>query len=265
MSGRRLLARDFGRVAAFKPHHAPFALRRALLDELSKRYADEVEATMHHRFRHPDDLSVAASLAGNYGIATGQAVTGSLSVEYVHLESARLRWHLDRLLLGRRFDTFCVNETETASADRDRAATVVAEFLAEYFPVPAPWERVELSASMSSDRNRVRSRSAGQLRSRLIGGARRLRASRPARWLFGWLMVHGYPRGAPSGRGRRRVAAAASASPAVATSNARRPVPSRRAVLRPGRNDARRTICRGRSQGGISVRARGAALLGSRR
>ena len=124
MRGRRLLARDFGRVAAFKPHHAPFALRRTLLDEFVKRYADEVEATMQHRFRHPDDISVAASLARNYGIATGQAVIGSLAVEYVHLESARLPWHLDRLRLGRRFDTFCLNETETASTDRERAAAL---------------------------------------------------------------------------------------------------------------------------------------------
>jgi hypothetical protein len=139
--GRRLLARDFGRVAAFKPHHAPFALSRGVLDELSKRYTDEFDATMHHRFRHPDDISVAASLAQNYALATGQAVLGSLAVEYVHLESARLRWHLDRLLLGRRFDTFCINETETPVADRRRAAALIREFLAEYFPAPAPWER----------------------------------------------------------------------------------------------------------------------------
>jgi Stealth protein CR2, conserved region 2/Stealth protein CR3, conserved region 3/Stealth protein CR1, conserved region 1/Stealth protein CR4, conserved region 4 len=145
MRGRQLLARDFGRVAAFKPHHAPFALRRTLLEEITKRYADEVEATMHRRFRHPDDLSIPASLAGSYGIATGQAVTGSLSVEYVHLESARLRWHLDRLRLGRRFDTFCLNETETETTDRDRSATSIADFLARYFPVPAPWERGEPS------------------------------------------------------------------------------------------------------------------------
>ncbi len=89
MRGRQLLARDFGRIAAVKPYHAPFALRRALLDDLVKRYADDVEATMAHRFRRPDDLSIAASLAGNYGLATGQAVIGTLSVEYVHLESAR--------------------------------------------------------------------------------------------------------------------------------------------------------------------------------
>jgi hypothetical protein len=141
MRGRELLSRDFGRVAAFKPHHAPFALRRTLLDEVTKRYADEVETTMHHRFRHPDDLSIAASLAGSYALATGQAVSGSLSVEYVHLESARLRWHLDRLRLGRSFDTFCVNETETAGADRERAVGIVTRFLADYFPLPAPWER----------------------------------------------------------------------------------------------------------------------------
>ena len=142
MRGRHLLARDFGRVAAFKPHHAPFPLRRTLLDELVKRYADEVESTVHHRFRHPDDLSIAASLAGNYGIATGQAVPGRLSVEYVHLESARLSWHLDRLLLGRRFDTFCLNETETEvdTTRQARSTRQVADFLARYFPVPAPWE-----------------------------------------------------------------------------------------------------------------------------
>ncbi len=141
MRGRQLLARDFGRVAAFKPHHAPFSLRRSLLDDLSKRYADQVESTMRHRFRHPDDLSVPASLAQNYALAVGQAVTDSLAVEYVNLESGRLQWHLDRLKLGRRFDVFCLNETEVVAGNRRRAAALVAEFLTGYFPVPAPWER----------------------------------------------------------------------------------------------------------------------------
>ncbi len=91
MRGRRLLQRDFGRVAAFKPEHAPYALRRTLLDEVAKRYAGDVEATMRHRFRHPDDLSVPASLAQQYAIATGQAVIGAINSEYVHLESAKLQ------------------------------------------------------------------------------------------------------------------------------------------------------------------------------
>ncbi len=120
MRGRRLLAQDFGRVPSFKPQHAPFALRRSLLEEFTKRYADEVEATIHHRFRNPDDISVAASLAQSYAIASGQAVIDSMAAEYVHLESARLRWHLDRLRLGRGFDTFCLNETEEPSRDRAR-------------------------------------------------------------------------------------------------------------------------------------------------
>jgi hypothetical protein len=141
MRARRLLERDFGRVPPFKPEHAPFAVRRSVIDELAKRYADDVEATIHHRFRHPDDISVVASLAQYYGIVTGQAVTGSLAADYVHLESAKLRLHLDRLRLGRHFDTFCLNETEVPSADRERVAAVVTEFLGEYFPVPAAWER----------------------------------------------------------------------------------------------------------------------------
>jgi hypothetical protein len=143
MRGRRLLRRDFGRSATLKPEHAPFALRRTVLEELSKRYADEVAATMRHRFRHPGDLSIPASLAHQYGIATGQAVLGSLASEYVHLESAKLAWHLDRLLLGRWFDTFCLNETEVVATDRERLAAAVAAFLAAYFPVAAPWERAD--------------------------------------------------------------------------------------------------------------------------
>ena len=203
MRGRRLLARDFGRVAAFKPHHAPFALRRTLLEELTKRYADEVEATMHHRFRHPDDLSVPASLARNYGIATGQAVTGSLSVEYVHLESARLSLAPRRLRLGRGFDTFCLNETETTAADRDRAATVVAEFLAGYFPVPAPWDAWRC---LSRGRSGNECLEHGAQPASICGWwvrAERLSTSRAARWLFGGLMVHGYPRRSPAGRRAR--------------------------------------------------------------
>ena len=60
-----------------------------------------------------------------------------------HLESAKLAWHLDRLLLGRWFDTFCLNETEVVATDRERLAAAVAAFLAAYFPVAAPWERAD--------------------------------------------------------------------------------------------------------------------------
>ena len=139
------MARDFGRVAAFKPHHAPFALRRTLLDELTKRYADEVEATMHHRFRHPDDLSVAASLAGNYGIATGQAVTDRCRSS----TCTSSRHGFVGISIGCGWDAASTRSASTRRRRRrpiaDRAATSIADFLAEYFPVPAPWERDEPS------------------------------------------------------------------------------------------------------------------------
>ena len=49
---------------------------------------------------------------------TGKAVFGDIQTEYVHVESGRLRWHLDRIRLGRRFDTFCINETEDHGTGR---------------------------------------------------------------------------------------------------------------------------------------------------
>ena len=138
--GRELLEQRFGRVVTHKPLHTAFPLRVSVLDEVEREFAEVVGQTAHSRFRSPADLSIASSFAQHYALATGRAVLGEIDVDYVHVESRRLRTHLERLRLGRDRDVFCINETADAGEASMRADAEVRGFLEGYFPVAAPWE-----------------------------------------------------------------------------------------------------------------------------
>jgi hypothetical protein len=139
--GRELLAERFGRVVSGKPYHAPYPLRRSTLQQMEAEFSEVVGKTAHSRFRSPTDLSIAASFGGHYGLGVADSVIGQIEAEYVHVESGRLQWHLDRIRLSRRFDTFCVNETHSGiggAVDREQR---IATFYEQMFPIAAPWEQ----------------------------------------------------------------------------------------------------------------------------
>lgn len=138
--GRELLASRFGRVVADKPLHSPYPLRRSVMYELEAEFPEIIKRTAYSRFRSPSDLSIAASFAQHYGFATGRGVLGGIETEYVHVESGRLDWHLDRIRLGRDLDTFCINETEHQGGDVEGRERKISQFFEEYFPLAAPWE-----------------------------------------------------------------------------------------------------------------------------
>ncbi|MEM8618745.1 MAG: stealth conserved region 3 domain-containing protein [Actinomycetota bacterium] len=138
--GAELLRERFGRVATSKPFHAPYPQLRSVMAEIEREFPAAVGATQASRFRSPTDVSIAASFSQNYALATGRAVLGELSNDYVHVESGRLGLHLDRIRLATDIDTFCINETADVGddvADRER---LLAAFLCARFPVAAPWE-----------------------------------------------------------------------------------------------------------------------------
>ena len=138
--GRELLAQRFGRVMETKPHHSPYPLLRSVMMEIQNEFPDVIEATRRSRFRSASDVSTAASFAQHYGFATGRGVFGRISTEYVHVESQRLVWHLDRIRLTGDVDTFCINETGVDSRQRPDREQKIAAFLSDMYPVAAPWE-----------------------------------------------------------------------------------------------------------------------------
>ncbi len=141
LRGRELLRERFGRVVTAKPYHSPYPLRRSVCADAEVEFADIVHRTQYSRFRSPQDLSTAASFFQHYGLATQRAVLGDVSNEYVHVESSRLAWHLDRILLGDDFDTFCVNETSDVDGDHSGREERIASFFEEMYAIAAPWER----------------------------------------------------------------------------------------------------------------------------
>jgi len=138
--GRELLAQRFGRVMETKPHHSPYPLLRSVMREIQNEFPEDIEATRRSRFRSASDLSTAASFAQHYGFATGRGVLSSISTEYVHVESPRLTWHLDRIRLVGGVDTFCINETGVDSRQLPDREEKIAAFLSEMYPLTAPWE-----------------------------------------------------------------------------------------------------------------------------
>ncbi len=141
-NGRDCLLDAFGRRVAQKFKHAPHALRRSVLAELEERFADRLRATSSHRFRHPDDLSVAASLCHHYGLLTGATVTGGIRYDYVWLDELdRVTDRLKGILENRRLDAFCLNDAEPPEEQRHELDDAVVSFLEQYVPEPSEFER----------------------------------------------------------------------------------------------------------------------------
>lgn len=140
-NGQRLIFEAFGRIIERKLEHSAHALRRSVLLEIEERFPEVVERTARSRFRSPTDVSIASSFAHHYAYCTGRAVTGAIQVGYEHLESWRLRFFLERLLVARDMDVFCLNASDRSPGDGEAVDQLLGAFLDAYFPVCSPWER----------------------------------------------------------------------------------------------------------------------------
>lgn len=97
-NNRALIEAAFGTVIGHKMKHIPHALRRSVLYEIEARFADRHHATASHRFRSPDDLSIASSLHHYYAFHTARAVPGHLRYAYLDVTHPALGTRLASLL-----------------------------------------------------------------------------------------------------------------------------------------------------------------------
>ncbi len=139
-NNRRVLADAFGVAITQTMMHSPHPQRRTTLEEVAARFPDEVDATAHAPFRSPSDLSLLSSFAQSYGLITGQAFRAGAHHGYVDLGHQQLPVQL-RSMLKRDRDFFCVADNHVSAFDAERADGLLMDFLREYFPVAAPWER----------------------------------------------------------------------------------------------------------------------------
>jgi stealth protein CR2/Stealth-like protein len=139
-NNRRLIQEAFGRVLTRKMKHTPHPSRRGVIAEIEERFAEQVEATAAHQFRHPDDIALLSSLQQYYAYLTGRAAPGEIRYMYTDLADPSTPFRLARLLRNRHLDAFCLNDTDSDASVAAEQAALLGEFLPAYLPFPSPYE-----------------------------------------------------------------------------------------------------------------------------
>lgn len=138
---RRLLRERFGRIITRHLEHTAVPFRKSLVARMEQEFADDFARTAASRFRSATDISVTNSFYHYYALMTGDAVIQSTArVRYVDSTKRASLTELSRLLERRNFDFFCLNDSSDPELDADERAEIVTRFLADYFPIVAPWE-----------------------------------------------------------------------------------------------------------------------------
>lgn len=141
---RRLLKERFGRVITRHLEHAATPLRRSVIEEMEREFAAEFAATAASPFRAKDNISVTNSLYHYYALLTGRSVQNTDSnVLYVDTTTHKGLAVLKRLGKRRDHDFFCLNDGSFPEVAPDVRTRKVTAFLQSYFPLPAPWERID--------------------------------------------------------------------------------------------------------------------------
>jgi hypothetical protein len=138
---RRLLSERFGRVTTRHLEHAATPLRKSVLLEMEREFAEDFARTARSPFRSSTDISVTNSLYHYYALLTGRAVTQTQAkVRYVETTLASSLGAMDELLRKRCYDFFCLNDGSAPEISVEERTTAVRSFLEHYFGIPAPWE-----------------------------------------------------------------------------------------------------------------------------
>jgi glycosyltransferase involved in cell wall biosynthesis len=140
-NNRRLLEDAFGATLTHTLAHTPHAQRSSVLTEIEQRFPEDLGRTARAPFRSETDISLLSSLAQHYGLLTGRASVGTCEHAFVNLAGAELTRHF-KGLLQREQDFFCLGDHHDHALNPAQLSELLGDFLENYFPVAAPWERI---------------------------------------------------------------------------------------------------------------------------
>jgi UDP-glucose 4-epimerase len=152
---RALLRERFGRTITRDLEHCAAPLRRSVMAELEREFAEDFARTAGTRFRSATDISVTNSLYHYYALMTGRAVpTTKPRVQYVQTTTMSQLRTMERLAERRDIDMFCLNDGGTdQDVPEELRVRALRSVLERMFPVRAPWERADVSAERESARS----------------------------------------------------------------------------------------------------------------
>ena len=139
-NNRRLLQSAFNQVITHNLAHVPYPHRRSVLEDLTERFPEALEATARSPFRSDTDVSTLSSLAQHYGLMTGTSYVGEVTRAYVNVSNSDLDWQLKKTLL-RDQDFICLADHHDHALNPERLNRTLQAFMASYLPSAAPWEK----------------------------------------------------------------------------------------------------------------------------
>jgi len=145
-NARDLLRDDYELPRIKKLLHAPYALRKTMLEDLETRYPQAVTTTAGNRFRQMSDVGLVYALFPYYAAVTGEGVlkdprASGYNNRYLNIGSPFLRAGLKRLLLTRDCHSFCINESISTGFDTAGLDDVITRFLQAYYPEKCEYEK----------------------------------------------------------------------------------------------------------------------------
>ncbi|MGW2331115.1 stealth family protein [Streptomyces sp. NPDC001700] len=138
---RGLLRETHDRFTVNKFMHTPHPQRRAVMEELENRFAEDIARTSRARFRSVTDIAMTTSLHHHYAYLTGRAVPAKYKLRYIDVARPDVTDALAELARSRGHDFFCLNDVNTPEHDREHVAAALHAFLEHYFPFPSRYER----------------------------------------------------------------------------------------------------------------------------
>jgi hypothetical protein len=138
LNGARLLQDRFGIFPTRLHEHAPYALRRSVLEQIEREFAGPIELTRENRFRSHQDLSLTSFFYHHYAELCGLGTSAPARTFLVRPENAKL---FARKAFGkRRYQAVCINDGNRSAADAD-FSRFKRTFLQAAFPYAAECER----------------------------------------------------------------------------------------------------------------------------
>lgn len=138
-NGAKLLYERHGYYPARLHMHAPYSLSRSLLEQLEGEFESAVGITRRTHFRSMSDISVASFLAHHYGFMRREVVYAGYPTELITSSDPFFALKMRSIAsAAEKPKIVCLNE---GGAPSTRWRRQLARFMAEQFPVPAPWER----------------------------------------------------------------------------------------------------------------------------
>jgi hypothetical protein len=147
---REVIRRFHGRQIRHKSLHTPHPQLLQVMREMEDLGIEELRRTVYSRFRSTADVAPASTLHHHWAIATGRGVPAGYRFRYVQLGSPDMRRRLARLAAGEDVDFFCLNDVDTAPAQRAAAQAAIRAFLERKYPFPSRWERAARVAPQPS-------------------------------------------------------------------------------------------------------------------